>query len=117
MHARRKKRIREKAFKDYAIKDEWQRDASARVDALEAELGAVKAELDATRELADKYKAIAEPPMDYFFHGGSYSIEHDLAGLEAITSCHVSACQARPLRTMNHLITSSHHHRITSLPE
>ena len=35
--------------------------------------------------------------MDYFFHGGSYSLEHDMAGLEAQISCHVSAGQVQKL--------------------
>ena len=35
--------------------------------------------------------------MDYFFHGGSYSLEHDMAGLEAQVSCHVSAGQVQKL--------------------
>ena len=64
---------------------------------LELKLEDTKAELQQEQERCAKFKAIAEPKLDYFFHGGSYSIEHDLAGLEAIISCHVSAGQVPKL--------------------
>lgn len=81
----------ERAFTESFLDSESVDKAQARADALQKALAEVHSQLKREMELRKKFQEIAEPPTEYFFHGGSYSIEHDLAGLEAITACHVSA--------------------------
>ena len=66
------------------------------VDSLQRELAETKALLKIQTVLRRKYQAIAEPDLAYFFHGGAYSLEHDM-GVEAMTSCQVSAGQVPKL--------------------
>ena len=83
----------QRAFAESAVRAEAKSSVRDRVAELEQQLAAQQARVLELAGAVAKYKAIAEPPMEYFFHGGSYSLEHDATGLEAITSCHVSACQ------------------------
>lgn len=87
----------EEAFQENFIESESAEGALKKLELAEARLAGVEAKLKSETELRQKFQQIAEPPLQYFFHGGSYSIEHDLAGLEAITSCHVSAGRVQML--------------------
>lgn len=76
----------EEAFKKSAVRAESSGSAWDYVDSLERELAETKALLKIQTVLRRKFQAIAEPDLDYFFHGGAYSLEHDMAGVEAMTS-------------------------------
>ena len=87
----------EEAFKKSAVRAESSGSAWDYVDSLERELAETKALLKIQTVLRRKFQAIAEPDLPYFFHGGAYSLEHDMAGVEAMTSCQVSAGQVPKL--------------------
>ena len=67
------------------------------VEPLAEQCEELRGELEAQRAETAKYKATAEPPMQNFFRNGSYALEVDLAGLEAITSCQVCPGQLSKL--------------------
>lgn len=81
----------EAAFQESFMEEESADQGRRQIALLEGQLAALQARLSSETEARKRYQSIAEPSMEYFFHKGSYSLEHDLAGLECITTCHVSA--------------------------
>ena len=88
--AREQAESAQRALGQYFVAAEAQRVNTSELEALEAELGTVRAQLAAAEAARDKYKAIAEPPKEKFFAKGHYTSEVDLTALEVIASLGVS---------------------------
>mmetsp|Transcript_43973 Transcript_43973/g.93584 ORF Transcript_43973/g.93584 Transcript_43973/m.93584 type:complete len:127 (+) Transcript_43973:481-861(+) len=69
------------------------------VEPLVEELQRLRAEIEAERAVAASYRAIVEPPAEYFFKGG-FTLASDLAAAECLTKAHVSANQVPLLFTI-----------------
>ena len=82
----------EQSLREYGVSAEAERAANEHADQLEKELTATQAALKEQTEIAAKYKAVAEPPVEKFFKSGHYTSEVDLTSLEVIANLGVSAC-------------------------
>jgi len=74
----------QQALNDYCVRDLGSDIDLARLEMVEAELVATRAELVKEKALRVKYEAVAHPPKEYFFKSGDYTTKVDLTALEAI---------------------------------
>ena len=63
------------------------------MEPLVQEVHNLRGQLQAAQEEIVKYRAIAEPPANYFQKGGAFTLAVDLAVAETVTKCHVSRNQ------------------------
>ena len=95
--AREQAESAQRALGQYFVAAEAQRVNTSELEALEAELGTVRAQLAAAEAARDKYRAIAEPPPEKFFTKGHYTADVDLTALQVIAELGVAATAVSPL--------------------
>ena len=95
--AREQAESAQRALGQYFVAAEAQRVNTSELEALEAELGTVRAQLAAAEAARDKYHAIAEPPPEKFFAKGHYTADVDLTALQVIAELGVAATAVSPL--------------------
>jgi len=80
----------QQALNDYCVRDLASDIDLARLEMVEAELVATRAELVKEKALRVKYEAVAHPPKEYFFKSGAYTTRVDLTALKAIADLNVA---------------------------
>ena len=80
----------QQALNDYCVRDLASDIDLARLEMVEAELVATRAELVKEKALRVKYEAVAHPPKEYVFKSGAYTTKVDLTALEAIADLNVA---------------------------
>ena len=81
----------QQALNDYCVRDLASDIDLARLEMVEAELVATRAELVKEKALRVKYEAVAHPPKKYLFESGAYTAAVDVTIIRLIANCGIAS--------------------------